>query len=368
MLGWLFLLACAPPSPSADEASAARSAGPTATVSPVSRPEFLGLGAWKGPGPECRLYIDGAFSSRTTLDAAGRPTMREHVNGYREHWYRTLRADGTVERLTVRVSRPGEASVLWLEEEFDDRGRKVQSRDGGGHVSAWTYDAEGRVTSARTESGLVEHRTWEYDELGRILGETWTQCCEPRTESGGTRYEWEEGRLVSEESYYRELYGSSWSGTRWVRHHGTGLPELGEVVQEDGTVTAQIEWVYDDDGHPLQYVHQDRVQRWEWDGDHLVLARTWYQGALGEWREYVWDDDGRLTMQITGWGEDSAGFVETWEWDADGEYIGGTQLGNEWTATGACPNRLFAPIRALSLVPSPLPIAPTAPLPYGEAE
>jgi YD repeat-containing protein len=374
MLTFWLLLGCtdpaaplAPGSERAEDASA-RAGSASPRIDATLRPPTLAEGAWHGPEPSagrCRIYDgDGGLLVSTSLDADGRPIVRANASGGEARWYRWRASDGTVRVQRVYAFDRHAGYLDWFIEERLDAVGRVQSRSSGSDFRYWQYDDEGHIVkwSYQPEYGGASAE-YEYDESGRVLEIFEARCCDPHRETTRTEYEWDGPRLVGE----TQSGDSGWHGVRWVRHHPTGLPELGEIWRgSDPQPVWLVEWTYDEAGRPVAY--QDggwNGRKWYWSGDRLIREEH-IDGSTNlvydSW-DWTWDAEGRLIEEI----RDGA-VVSRWEWDADGNYLGGIEAGEVRTAQGWCPPRIVAPTWHDDVVPSPLPRAPAAPVPYGEAE
>ncbi|MCC6624340.1 MAG: hypothetical protein IT385_24020, partial [Deltaproteobacteria bacterium] len=133
------------------------------------------------PGDDLRFDFREAIY-RFTWDRAGHLLQSSVILGETEevHLTQTWQGDRLVARTEMRSHWNGSETVLeplataW---QYDDAGRLVGATATGlGRTwrVAWSYDAHGRPTAVERlrDDVRVEHRTWTYDEAGRVARRT----------------------------------------------------------------------------------------------------------------------------------------------------------------------------------------------------
>jgi RHS repeat-associated protein len=189
--------------------------------------------------------------------------------------------DDIQRKSTGRVE--GNRLAMWQDTrfEYDPWGNLKTKRKGSRQTQHFTFDADNRLVTVRTESPRgAEETTFEYDALGRRIGKT-----DKHIEASGTshtehkRFVWQGMRMVQElrESGLSNYIYSTESPYTPLARVDTYIGELPAKVQADGAIeqakrTSRIFYFHTDlVGAPLEVT--DELGDLAWTGDYSAWGK-----------------------------------------------------------------------------------------------
>ena len=269
--------------------------------------------AYDAAGNLSSITSGGGLRLTRSHDAAGRIETevdpRGNVEGADPADYTTTYTYDAGGRVASAKDAKGNVTAF----AYDDAGNLTSTTDSAGKITAYTYDAANRLT--KTTDALGRDSTKTYDAMGNVASET-------DAAGAKTTYAYDKaGRLVSKTMPRGNVAGAIAGSYTWKY----GYDKVGNrtsVTDADGKTTKTD---YDAENRPIKVTDPlGRVQTTAYDGAGNVRTTT---DALGKVAIYTYDGNNRRLSV-----KDPSGKTMSFGYDRDGNKISETSpLGHRTT-------------------------------------